>query len=129
MDNIENAVICDKCGEFVIPEDGKCPVCGKEIDFSKVVDDFSFEGEDTIDEDFDFGGDDEGDVEFSDELDVDFVPSDDDIELDLGDDEFVGDDIDFSGLDDIDFGDDSEVNGESSSSDEASDPDDEEIDF
>lgn len=95
MDNIENAVICDKCGEFVIPDNGKCPVCGGEIDLSKSDIDIEFDGDDTID-DFEFGDAD------------DFVPSDDDVELDLGDDDFVGDDIDFSELDDFDFGDDSD---------------------
>lgn len=114
MDNIENAVICDKCGEFVIPDNGKCPVCGAEIDLSKSDLDIEFDGEDTI-EDFEFGGNTEfGDAD-------DFVPSDDDVELDLGDDEFVGDDIDFSELDDIDFGDDSDGTDDGSG--------DEEIDF
>lgn len=98
MDNIENAVICDKCGEFVIPDDGKCPVCGEEIDLSKAAIDIDFDGEDAID-DFEF----DSNANFEDA--DDFVPSDDDVELDLSGDEFVGDDIDFSGLDDIDFGD------------------------
>lgn len=98
MDNIEDAVICDKCGEFVIPDSGKCPACGEEIDLSKAALDINFDGEDIID-DFEF----DSNANFEDA--DDFVPSDDDVELDLSGDEFVGDDIDFSGLDDIDFGD------------------------